>query len=191
MRWAVALAVAVAAGVGCGGRGASPPVLGAVPEFHLVDRNGAPFGSAELDGRPWVAGFIFTRCPDVCPAVTTQMKRVQDGLAGVDEGVPLVSFSVDPTHDTAQVLDAYARRYGAGSSWHFLTGDRAAIARLLMDGFKVAFADDGPETNPITHSDRLVLVDGARRIRGYYHGRTEADVDRLIADASRLAARAD
>jgi len=191
MRWVVALAVALTAGVGCGGRDASLPVLGTVPEFHLVDRDGRPFGSEQLDGRPWVAGFIFTRCPDVCPAVTTQMKRVQDGLAGTGDGPPLVSFSVDPTHDTAEVLDAYARRYGAAKTWHFLTGERTAIARLLMDGFKVAFADDGPETNPITHSDRLVLVDGARRIRGYYHGRTEADVDRLIADASHLAARAD
>jgi protein SCO1/2 len=186
MTRAVVLAVALGAGVGCGGD-PFPPMLGTVPEFRLVDRDGAAFGSAELDGRPWVAGFIFTRCPDVCPAVTTQMKRVQDGLAHAG-GAPLVSFSVDPAYDTPERLDEYARRYGATPTWHFLTGDRAAIARLLRDGFKVAFADDGPETNPITHSDRLVLVDGERRIRGYYHGRTEADVDRLIADASRLAA---
>jgi protein SCO1/2 len=190
MRWPVALAVALVAGVACGGREAALPVLGAVPDFRLVDRDGRPFGSAQLDGRPWVAGFIFTRCPDVCPAVTSEMKRVQDGLATAG-GMPLVSFSVDPVHDTPERLNEYAGRYGAEPTWHFLTGDRTAIARLLMDGFKVAFADDGPATDPITHSDRLVLVDGERRIRGYYHGRTDVDVDRLIGDASRLAARAD
>lgn len=189
MTRAALLAVVLAASVGCGGERALP-VLGTVPEFRLVDRDGAAFGSAELAGQPWVAGFIFTRCPDVCPAVTAQMKRVQDGLAAAAGGAPLVSFSVDPAYDTPERLDAYARRHGAGPTWHFLTGERAPIARLLMDGFKVAFADDGPATNPITHSDRLVLVDGERQIRGYYHGRTETDVDRLIADASRLAARA-
>lgn len=159
-------------------------MLGAVPEFRLVDRDGSAFGSAQLDGRPWVASFIFTRCPDICPAVTAQMKRVQDGLAGT----PLVSFSVDPAYDTPARLEEYAGHWGAKPRWHFLTGDRDAISHLLMGGFKVAFADNGPATNAITHSDRLVLVDGTRHIRGYYHGTTPADVNRLIADASELVA---
>lgn len=188
MTRALALLAALAAGLagGCGG-GETLPVLGTVPEFRLVDRDGGAFGSAELTGRPWVAGFIFTRCPDVCPAVSAQMARVQTGLAGAGgPTTPLVSFSVDPAHDTPERLETYAERWGAEPEWHFLTGERDAIAALLRDGFKVAFADDGPETAPITHSDRLVLVDGERRVRGYYHGRTAADVDRLIADARRL-----
>lgn len=189
MRSGALVAALLVLGAGCGREGREAlPVYGTIPEFRLTDRDGVAFGSAELAGRPWVAGFIFTRCPDVCPAVTAQMKRVQDGLG--DAGTPLVSFSVDPAHDTTERLDAYARRHGAKPGWHFLTGDRTAITRVLADGFKVAFADDGPATNPITHSDRLVLVDGRLRVRGYYHGRTESDVDRLIVDAARLAASA-
>lgn len=187
MRWAALSGALLAAGIGCGGS-ASLPVLGQVPEFRLVDRDGEPFGSADLAGRPWVAAFIFTRCPDVCPAVSAEMKRVQAGLSG-DAATPLVSFSVDPAYDTPERLAEYAIRFEAKPRWHFLTGNRDDIAHLLMDGFKVAFADTGPATSPITHSDRLVLVDGERRIRGYYHGRAQEDVDRLIADAKRLESR--
>ena len=72
----------------------------------------------------------------------------------------------------------YARRAGAGDGWLFVTGPREALASLLRDGFKVAWADDGPPASPITHSDRFVLVDRALRIRGYYHGTQPDDVAR-------------
>jgi protein SCO1/2 len=68
-----------------------------------------------------------------------------------------------------------------------VTGPRDAVATLLRDGFRVAFADNGPPTAPITHSDRFVLVDPQLGIRGYYHGSDEADLQRLAHDARALA----
>ena len=167
--------------IACGRPAPSLPVLGDVPAFRLTERSGESFGSDQLHGRPWIAGFIFTSCPDVCPAVTAQMARL-DQLLPPAERPPRVSFSVDPVRDTPAVLRAYATRHGAGADWYFLTGDRDEVARLLRDGFRVAFADDGPPEQPITHSDRLVLVDGSARIRGYYHGRLPDDLDRLVRD---------
>jgi len=115
------------------------------------------------------------------------MHGLQETLERTAPDVVLVSFSVDPAHDTPEVLQAYATTHRAASRWHFLTGPRDDVASLLRDGFHVAFADDGPPTGPITHSDRFVLVDGALRIRGYYHGSDAEDLDRLAADAARLA----
>ena len=66
-----------------------------------------------------------------------------------------------------------------------------ALASLLMNGFRVAFADDGPPTQPITHSDRLVLIDPSLRIRGYYHGRVDEDLERLVRDLRAVQAGAD
>jgi protein SCO1/2 len=159
------------------------PVLGDVPAFRLTERSGKAYGSDELRGHAWVADFIFTRCPDVCPAVTANMKR----LEGHASGPTLVSFSVDPGHDDPSVLTAYAERHRAGADWKFLTGERDAIAGLLKDGFHVAFGDGGPVEAPITHSDRMVLVDEELRIRGYYRGRDQADLARLETDLARLA----
>jgi len=162
------------------------PVLGTVPAFSLTERSGRPLAAADLAGHVWVADFIFTRCPDVCPALTTRMADLQQQLGGTADPVRLVSFSVDPAHDTPDVLTDYAGRAGAREAWLFVTGARDAVARLLRDGFHVAYADDGPPSAPITHSDRFVLVDRELRIRGYYHGSDRDDLARLARDAAAL-----
>src|SRR5690348_10031558 len=46
------------------------PVLGTLPEFRFTNQYGQPFGSQELKGQVWIANFIFTRCPTVCPRFT-------------------------------------------------------------------------------------------------------------------------
>lgn len=168
---------------GC--RASEPPVLGAVPAFELTERSGTAVRSQDLAGSVWIAGFIFTRCPDVCPALTSHMADLQRSLDGSDP-VRLVSFSVDPAHDTPDVLRGYADRAGARPGWLFVTGPRDQIATLLKDGFHLAFADDGPPASPITHSDRLVLVDRELQIRGYYRGRDAAELARLTRDAAAL-----
>jgi protein SCO1/2 len=160
-----------------------------VPPFTLTERSGKQFTTAELQGHVWIANFIFTRCPDVCPALTEKMGLLQEILTGPPEPVRLVSFSVDPAHDTPEVLRDYATRRGVRDSWFFLTGSREALANLLKDGFHVAFADDGPPATPITHSDRFVLVDRELHIRGYYHGSDKEDVARLERDAAALRDR--
>ena len=172
----------------CRGLGGSDalPVLGTVPAFALLERSGATVAAADLQGHVWVADFVFTRCPDFCPALTTRMAGLQRTIPPGTDPVRLVSFSVDPEHDTADVLADYAAHAGAGGNWLFLTGPRDTIASLLRDGFKVAWADGGPPGSPITHSDRFVLVDRSLRIRGYYHGTDPDDVARLARDATRL-----
>jgi len=180
---AAALLVLASLVAGCG----KPlPVLGDLPHFALTDRSGELVDSEQLRGKVWIADFIFTRCPDYCPALTARMAQLQKRLARDPDPVRLVSFSVDPEHDTPAVLAAYAARAGAQPPWLFLTGPRDALAGLLRDGFRVAYADDGPPTAPITHSDRFVLVDRGLRLRGYYHGNDPQDVDRLAVDAEAL-----
>ena len=74
-----------------------------------LERSGRPVTDADLADRVWVASFIFTRCPLSCPRITSVMKSLQDKLAGT--GVQLVSLSVDPEHDTPEVLSAYAAKF--------------------------------------------------------------------------------
>jgi protein SCO1/2 len=162
------------------------PVLGVVPSFSLTERAGIPLTSDDLAGHVWVADFVFTRCPDFCPALTARMAGLQKTLPSGSDPIRLVSFSVDPAHDAPDVLRDYAARAGARESWLFVTGARDALAALLRDGFKVAYADDGPAASPITHSDRFVLVDRELRIRGYYHGTDPEDLARLARDAAAL-----
>jgi protein SCO1/2 len=175
-----------------------PPVLGTVPDFELVERRGAAVRRADLAGQPWIAGFIFTRCGGICPALTTRMDSLQKQLdAGATGPIRLVSISVDPEHDRPEVLNAYARRFGAErESWLFLTGSRPAIYRLVHDGFKLMMVELTAEQQasarePIAHSDRLVLVDRRFQIRGYYRGPERLVLDRLRRDLAGLEPAAD
>jgi protein SCO1/2 len=193
----LALALVIAAGIvslraGTPAAPAGLPVLGVVPEFALVERSGRTVTRTELLGGPWVANFIFTRCSGVCPALSTQMARLQRTFGERGRAVRLVSFSVDPSHDTPPVLQDYAQRFGADPrAWLFLTGARDTLHTLIGQGFRLSVAERSPEDagadgELITHSDRLVLVDATGQIRGYYHGTEAEAVERLLSDVSAL-----
>lgn len=184
---AAALLGVAAAATWQGSRGrAAAPVYGRIPDFSLTDQRGRPVTLADLRGAPWIADFIFTRCGGQCPMMTARMRAIQERLP---PGSPmrLVSISVDPAHDTPEVLAGYAAAAGAGARWLFLTGPQERIFRLSREGFHLGAAPtgDSPE-EPVIHSVRLVLVDGERRIRGYYDGTEAGVVDRLVHDASTL-----
>lgn len=172
---------------------AAPPVIGPVPAFTLVERSGSPLSRDDLAGQPWVADFIFTRCTGMCPALSTRMAELRRQLRVQGLHARLVSFSVDPAHDTPDVLRDYAARFAADDDgWLFVTGDRAALYQLIGQGFRLSVAERSPEQATdggelITHSDRFVLVDAEERIRGYYHGSDPDTVPALLRDLARLS----
>ena len=159
------------------------PKLGAVPPFVLTDQNGKPFGTEQLQGKIWIADFIYTTCPGPCPMISSRMSETQKPLQDTD--VKLVSFSVDPAHDTPEVLRDYAKKLNAQPGrWEFLTGDKNAIYHLSRDDFKLA-AGSAADGQPV-HSTRMILVDRTGQIRGYYNA-TDADaVTRVLADTTHL-----
>lgn len=164
-----------------------PPVLGTVPDFRLVDQTGAPFGPERLRGRVWIADFVFTRCPDVCPRMTERLASIQRTLG---ERVDVVSVSVDPGYDTPARLADFAQANGARSPrWHFLTGDSRQVQESVLRGFNVAFSRETEDIATLTHGVHIVLVDGRGRIRGYYDSNDSDAVERLLTDARRLAER--
>ncbi len=167
------------------------PVLGEAPRFLLTDQDGAEFASGSLRGKLWVADFIFTRCTNMCPMLSGEMAKLQGTLRDdpLLREVRLVSFSVDPEYDRPAVLAEYAKRYDAETShWTFVTGVRAEIWELSVDGFKLAVGENpGDVGQPLFHSDRFVLVDGGGRIRGYYGGMNSDELVRLVADLRSVA----
>jgi protein SCO1/2 len=158
------------------------PVYWQVPAFQLTAQSGQPFDSKSLEGSVWVADFIYTTCPGPCPRMSAQMRGVQTAIASMP-GVKLVSFTVDPNHDTPAVLAAYAARYHAEAGrWFFLTGGRAALETLCRNGFKLGGVD-----GTLVHSTRFVLLDRQSRVRGFYNASgDDAAVPRLLHDIRTL-----
>jgi protein SCO1/2 len=158
---------------------------GSVPQFQLTNQNGQPFGSEQLRGKIWIADFIFTTCPGPCPLISSRMADLQKPLENSD--VHLVTFTVDPETDTPEVLRDYAARLNATPNrWDFLTGDKDAIYKLTQQGFKLAVADDIPESEGPVHATRAVLVDRKGHIRGYYDMTAPDAVTKLLADTTQL-----
>ncbi len=179
--------------VGCGTREEPLPVLGTAPEFSFRDQEGRPVRRDDLRGAPWVADFVFTRCPSACPMLTAQMQNLQRRLGDDADRVTMVSFSVDPEHDTPEVLRRYAAGYGIEGRWLFLTGEVDAMRRAIEAGFRVRMGDrvevQGAEgAYDIMHGQHFVLLDGENRIRGYYASDAEG-LERLEKDVRRLIAR--
>ena len=159
------------------------PVFGDVPEFSLIAQTGQPFDSRTLDGHVWVADFIYTTCTGPCPMMTTHMRQLQNSTLETPD-VLLVSFTVDPEHDTPPVLAEYARHFKQDPSrWFFLTGGREALNDLGVHAFKVNSVDGS-----LIHSTRLVLVDRARRIRGFYSTDEDGFMPQLMHDVRQLEA---
>jgi protein SCO1/2 len=173
-------------------RGSGLLHYGRIPAFTLIGTDKRPFDGSSLQGKVWIASFVFTTCKNSCPMLSAQMKRLSKGLPS-GEGFALLSITVDPDKDTPEALAAYAKAMGAEDPrWHFLTGGKAALKALIQDGFKLA-AEPGDEIldergNPdILHSSKLVLVDKRGDIRGYYDGLLGSSVEAVRRDAQRLA----
>jgi cytochrome oxidase Cu insertion factor (SCO1/SenC/PrrC family) len=182
---------------------------GVVPDFALTERSGRPVTRAELLGAVWMANFIYTECTETCPAQSLQVRRLQDEFAGAKD-LKLVSITVDPERDTAEVLRRYAERYSADPvRWLFLTGPKAAIYALAKDGFKLSVADAGGTSAPterrsllsppaafashgsggiIIHSSRFVLVDRRGGIRAYHRTDDPESLERLRGNVRALLA---
>ena len=153
-----------------------------VPDFNLITQQGVPLTRADMTGKIWIADFIFTNCPTICPAMTSEMARLQSEF--VADPVYFVSFSVDPARDTSEVLSRYAKAYGADDRrWHFLTGDKAHIYQLAEKGFSLAAGHNGTE---LLHSTRFVLVTPDGTIYDYYDSRSKPALLRLRRDVKAL-----
>ena len=159
------------------------PVIGKIPAFSFIDSHGDEINRRNLDGKVWVADFIFTTCTMACPVMTGNMNIIHKEFRNNDD-VRIVSISVYPEYDTPEVLTEYATRYDANTDrWHFLTGPEEDVKKLIKNGFKMGDYED-----IIFHSERFALVDQKGQIRGYYSGILTDDMKNLKKDINILLA---
>lgn len=154
-----------------------------IPSFLFTNQDGNSITEKTVEGKIYVANFMFTSCVSICPVMTDNMKTLQEKFAD-DSEVILLSHSVLPTIDSVSVLKKYASRKGIKSSkWHLLTGNRDSIYALAK---KQYFAGDSigfyGNQRDFLHTENFILVDKHRRIRGVYNGTLRIEMDRIIED---------
>lgn len=164
--------------------------FGTVPDFSLIERSGKQIQLSDLRGKVWIANFIYTKCKDTCPLQSAEMAKLQSEMESRPELV-FVSISVDPDHDTPDILSRYAGRFKADPArWLFLIGEKSTTYRLVQEGFRLSAVpapdQDGKEDDIILHSSRFILVDNKARIRGYYDSNDTEALWRLRSDLKTL-----
>jgi protein SCO1 len=168
----------------------SLPVFGndehKISDFQMTDQFGRFVSAKNWKDNIVVADFFFTHCPSICPKMTKNLKTVQASFPG-DTGVLIQSFTVDPERDSVSRLAEYARQFSiTGDQWRLLTGDKKEIYRLARKSFLLVATDGDGGPEDFIHSDKLVLIDAEKRIRGFYDGTSTSETIQLIKDIYKL-----
>jgi protein SCO1/2 len=157
-----------------------------IPDFRLISQEGKTVSQADLEGKIYVANFFFASCQDVCKKMAVQMGRVNDAFRK-EPSIKLISYTVDPERDSVAVLKQYADMYRADADkWLFLTGPKKEIYQLAQQGYKVAAMQAPGNVPDFIHSEKLLLIDKDKHVRGIYDGTSSKDVDRLITEIAVL-----
>ena len=130
-----------------------------VPSFEFINQDSVLVSDKDYLGKVYVVDFFFTRCPSICPVMTTNLVNVQRQFKG-NKKFGIASFSITPDFDTPQVLRAYAEKYKIqNSGWNLLTGDKDAVYELANAGFNIFAAEMPDVPGGFEHSGLFALVD--------------------------------
>jgi len=139
--------------------------IGKVPNFKFTNQDGKIITNEFYKNKVYVVDFFFTTCPTICPKMNKNMVTIQDEFFG-NPNFGIASFSINPKHDTPQILKKYAKQHGAISkNWNFLTGKQDAIYDLANKGFTLYAGVDSNAEGGFEHSGMFALVDKNGNIR--------------------------
>lgn len=157
-----------------------------IGDYKLMNQDSNWVTPDNFENKVYVANFIFTTCPGICPIMTKKLAQVYQEFYEVRD-VAFLSHTVDPETDTIPALKAYSRKfYAATPKWHFVTGSKKEIYDLARKQYFAATStgDGGPDD--FVHTENFVLIDKEKRIRGFYDGTSDEEIDQLKKDILKL-----
>lgn len=168
------------------GKTVEEKVYPTIPEFAFRSQYGDTITSKNFKDKIYVADFFFVTCPTICPVMKKNMRKVYEAYQD-HPNVGILSHTIDPDHDSVQVLKTYANDLGIkGRTWLFVTGNREKIYEIGEKHYLVTAHADDKEPRGYIHSGAFVLIDKQKRIRGMYDGTDEKDVQLMIRDMKTL-----
>jgi len=169
----------------------------AAPDFTLHDAGGAPFSLQQFRGRAVVLTFLYTSCPDVCPAIAARLHDAAGKLGSAAAKVVFVAVSVDPEGDTPQSVAQFTHEHGLdalGERWRYGLGSRDDLAAVWhaygigaepQPAALAALRPDPSRPPVIDHNAVLYLID--RRGRERVLLEPDVTTDALVHDLKQIA----
>jgi protein SCO1 len=167
--------------------------------FTLTNQLGETFVMDSLKGKIVVINSFFTRCPNICPGLTRNIRKLQKSFEEPKNKkmtdtsvVNFISLSVDPERDSVTNLKRFADRFGVNSdNWDMLTGPKHEIYDLMLNELKIPAQDGESIDTNFIHSERIVLLDRNHVVRGYYNGLDSISLGNLADDIGKLSLEKD
>jgi protein SCO1/2 len=170
--------------------------IGKVPDFKFTNQDGKIITNEFYKNKVYVVEFFFTTCPTICPKMNKNMVTIQNEFYG-NPNFGIASFSINPKHDTPQILKEYAKEHGATlKNWNFLTGNQDAIYDLANKGFTLYAGVDSSAEGGFEHSGMFALVDKNGNIRSridkygnpiaFYDGLNPKEIHKIMEDVNIL-----
>lgn len=139
------------------------------PDFEFIDQNGDTISQKDYHGKVYVVEFFYSTCPTICPIMNANLGEIAETYKN-NKKFGIASFSIDPKHDTPEVLKKYAKVHEiTHPNWHLLTGDQDQIYDLAEKGYKMTAQEDINEPGGIMHDGLFALVDK----NGYFRSRKD------------------
>ena len=130
-----------------------------VPAFSFINQDGKTITNKDYEGMVYVIEFFFTTCPTICPRMSANLIQIQNSFSEF-ENFGIASFTINPEHDTPEVLKAYADKYGVTNpNWNLMTGNQETIYKLANEGFNLYTAQDSSVAGGFEHSGNFALID--------------------------------
>lgn len=161
-------------------------LLTQLSSFNFLNQDGRKLTKNDWDNKILVADFFFTHCPSICPKMTVSLKQVNDYF-NKEKFLQIASFTVDPERDSSTQLKKYSALFDLNTNqWNLITGSKKDIYKLARNGFKIVATDGDGGPGDFIHSDKIVLIDTQKNIRGYYNGTNPDEIKQLITDIKKL-----
>jgi protein SCO1 len=130
-----------------------------VPAFSFTNQDGVLISNKDYEGKVYIIEFFFTTCPTICPRMSSNLVQIQNEFKDFED-FGVASFSINPDHDTPEVLKTYAGKYGiTNPNWHLMTGYKDAIYKLSNEGFNLYTAEESEVEGGFEHSGNFALID--------------------------------
>jgi protein SCO1 len=130
--------------------GAIMPAGVRAPDFRLTDQNGQSFDMAQFRGQPVIVTFLYSHCKDTCPV---QARLISSAVQDLGHQVPVIAFSVDPTHDTGASVHKFMSEQKVTANIRWGLGSEKQLAPIWK-GYAVT-----PQREDAEHMARIVLID--------------------------------
>lgn len=150
-----------------------------IPDFKLYDQDNKLITQKNFEGKVVLVNFFFTNCPVLCKEINQNIAKLAENYQK-NGMLRFASITVDPAKDNTSVLKKYATSLKADEDqWKFLTGDTTTIYSLSKNGFLVTAVNGNNHPEDFVYSEKLILIDQDRRIRGYYNGTSVNEMTKL------------